>query len=164
MGRPQRKIEGESEARRCLAKVAAAGVRILDGRDAERAGWSSRSARTRPCLRSDHAANCAGNAALHGLACPAAAVHAVPRARLGVAHVRDSELLLPEPRGVLERGDEHRQFLGSGTEAAIVIEDVPEEAHAVLVVRTRVEHVQVPHAVDGPRGREGNIRVPLGEE
>ena len=55
---------------------------------------------------------------------------------------------LPKERGLDEDLLEDRQLAGSLTEATIVIQQVPEQAHAVPVVSDGGQHVEMPEQID----------------
>ena len=69
-----------------------------------------------------------------------------------------AELAPPKFGGGVEDGNKLAPLLlGCGAEAAIVVENLAEVGHAIVVVGDGMKHVQMPHLVDV--ARRGNERV-----
>src|SRR5258706_11338507 len=68
-----------------------------------------------------------------------------PRAVLAIGH---AVRRLPQLGRARKHLDERRQLARIFAEAAVVIEEAAEEAHAVPVVRDWREHVEVPEQID----------------
>jgi hypothetical protein len=95
---------------------------------------------------------------------PAAVLAVVPTARGSLTHpgtvvaVRDSEGLLESSGRFIEHCAELLHLLGALSEATVVVEDAPEPAQTIAVVRDGAEHVQVPHLVDEPGRGQARAR------